>query len=58
MYKKLSRADVLFLRIKLFVFLPFALPSPSSLLKLPNISSGTVAARCVAISQITHGGYD
>ena len=57
MYKRVSHADVLFLLIKLFAFLPFALPSPS-LLKLPNISSGTVAARCLAISQSTHGGYD
>ena len=58
MYQKVSRADVLFLLIKLFAFLPFALPSPSPLLKLPNISSGTVAARCLASSQRTHGGYD
>ena len=35
-----ARAKLLFCQSKPIAFLPFALPSPSSLLKLPNIGRG------------------
>ena len=41
MYQKRdARAKLLFCNLNLLAFLPFSLPSPSSLLKLPSIKDG------------------
>ena len=48
--KRDARAKLLFYRSKPIVFLPFSLPSPSSLLKLPNIKLSPEG-------EVNSGGY-
>ena len=60
MYKKRdARAELLFCQSKPFAFLPFSLPSPSSLLKLPcSLNSDAVHSRHFQLSFPTFNWYE